>query len=172
MPFFQLKTSNKTIRFHYYTSAAPVTVAAFNQQLPFTLTLMHARTSGHEIWTDKAPVLNIIQENASIFTQPGEVVIGPLNPTRTKTSGCLGIYYGEGKGLDACNIFAKVFDEDLDILKELGEEIWKKGGQKIIFETLSEEEEIIAAYDKAKAKKQKSSPADDVFSRIERKKRR
>ena len=138
MPGFQLKTHNKTIRFRYYTDASPITVAAFNQQLPFTLTLMHARLSGQEIWTNKAPLLDIIQENASVFTVPGEVVIGPLKLTRTKTSGCLGIYYGEGKGLDACNIFAKVFDEDLHLLQELGEEIWKKGEQSITFEKLDE----------------------------------
>jgi len=98
---------------------------------------MHARISGQEIWTDHAPVLDIIQENASVFTEPGEVVIGPLKPARTKTTGCLGIYYGEGKGLDACNIFAKVIDEDLMLLKELGEEIWKKGEQPAILEELT-----------------------------------
>ena len=138
MPNFLLKTPNKTIRFRYYIEAAPVTVEAFNQQLPVTITLIHARVSGQEIWTDKAPQLNIIQENASVFTQPGEVVIGPINPTRTKTAGCLGIYYGEGQGLDACNIFAKVFDEDLPMLKELGEEIWKRGELSVIFECMSE----------------------------------
>ena len=41
---------------------------------------------------------------------------------------------GEGKGLDACNIFAKVVDEDLKLLKELGEEIWKQGAQQVTFE--------------------------------------
>ena len=134
MPGFLLKTPNKTIRFNYYTEAAPVTVEAFDTQLPFTLTLMHARVSGQEIWTDHAPVLDIIQENASVFTKHGEVVIGPLKPARIKTAGCLGIYYGEGKGLDACNIFAEGLDEDLPLLKELGEEIWKQGAQQVTFE--------------------------------------
>jgi hypothetical protein len=137
MPNFLLKTPNKTIRFRYYIEAAPVTVEAFNQQLPVTITLIHARVSGQEIWTDKAPQLNIIQENASVFTQPGEVVIGPINPIRTKTAGCLGIYYDEGKGLDACNIFAKVFDEDLLLLKKLGEEIWKQGEQSVTIERVA-----------------------------------
>lgn len=48
----------------------------------------------------------------------------------------MGIYYGEGKGLDAANVFAKVFDEDLQLLKTLGEEIWKNGTQEIKFENL------------------------------------
>ena len=82
MPDFVLKTPNKTIRFRYYADAAPVTVEAFNNQLPIKLTLIHARVSGLEIWTDNAPALNIIQENASVFTEPGEVVIGPQKPAR------------------------------------------------------------------------------------------
>jgi hypothetical protein len=48
--------------------------------------------------------------------------------------GGIGIYYGEGRGLDACNIFARVYEEDMLLLKELGEQIWKKGEQRIRFE--------------------------------------
>lgn len=127
---------NKTIRFKYYMDVAPVTSQAFNTLLPFTRSFFHARVSGQEIWIDNTPVLDIIQENASVFTEPGEVVFGPLKPVRAKTSNCIGIYYGEGKGLDACNIFAKVFDEDLEILKTLGDNIWKNGTQEITFEAL------------------------------------
>jgi hypothetical protein len=137
MTGFQLKTQNaEIIRFRFYTDAAPVTVAAFAEKLPFSRTFMHARVSGQEIWIDDAPQLDIIQENASVFTVPGEIVIGPSKPERTKTSGCLGIYYGEGKGLDACNIFGKVYDEDLALLQNLGEHIWKNGSQILVFEEL------------------------------------
>jgi len=137
MTGFILKTSNnKIIRFNYYLDAAPVTSDAFAALLPFTRTFIHARVSGQEIWTDNAPSLDIIQENASVFTEPGEVVFGPLKPLRTKTSNCMGIYYGEGKGLDCCNIFAKVFDEDRELLKALGEAIWKHGEQEVTFEKL------------------------------------
>jgi hypothetical protein len=138
MDGFFIRTKNNTvIRFSYYTEAAPTTVTAFNQQLPFSRVFMHARVSGQEFWIDNAPVLDIIQENASVFTTPGEVVIGPLKPTRAKTSGCMGIYYGEGKGLDCCNIFAKVFDEDFELLKTLGENIWKHGEQELHFEKMN-----------------------------------
>ena len=136
MTGFQLKTAeNKTIRFRYYEDAL-ITSKAFDALLPFTRTFMHARVSGQEIWIDNAPELDIIQENASVFTEPGEVVYGPLKPARTKTSNCMGIYYGEGKGLDCCNIFAKVFDEDMSLLKELGEQVWKQGMQELTFEKL------------------------------------
>lgn len=134
---FTIRTANNTvIRFEFYHDAAPITVTAFSKALPFSQTFLHARVSGQEIWTDKAPVLEIIQENASVFTEPGEVVIGPKNPNRTRTSGCMGIYYGEGRGLDACNIFAKVIDEDFALLKKLGHKIWTKGEEVIGFEIL------------------------------------
>lgn len=137
MPGFIIRTKNqKIIRFGYYDQAAPVTVAAFAKLLPFTRVFFHARVSGQEIWTDHAHGLDIIQENSSVFTEPGEIVLGPLKPVRTKTYDCLGIYYGEGRGLDCCNIFGKVVDEDMPLLKELGEEIWKTGSQQLTFEAI------------------------------------
>ncbi|MFM9983686.1 MAG: DUF3830 family protein [Flavobacteriales bacterium] len=125
---------DQEIRFGYYLEEAPITCSAFDELLPFEKTFLHARISGQEIWTDKASPLNIIQENASVFTEPGEVVYGPLKPKRASTSNCMGIYYGPGKGLDACNIFACVLNEDKELLKILGEEIWKKGEQLVRFE--------------------------------------
>lgn len=134
MTGFILTTPQKvTIRFILYEEDAPVTSKAFLSLLPFSRTFMHARTSGQEIWIDNAPALDIIQENASVFTEPGEVVFGPLKPKRTRTSNCMGIYYGEGKGLDACNIFARVHEEDRDLLKALGEDIWRNGQQELHF---------------------------------------
>ena len=137
MQGFVIKTEdNIIIRFHFYMEEAPVTCNAFIDELPFTRTFVHARFSGQEIWISDAPELDIIQENASIFTDPGEVVIGPLKPSRVKTAKCLGIYYGEGKGLDSANVFAKVFDEDLHLLITLGEQVWKHGQQQLTFEVL------------------------------------
>ena len=124
---------NKKIRFTFYNEAAPVTSSAFASILPFTKKFFHARVSGQEIWIDDVQPIDIIQENASVFTEPGEVVFGPLKPARTKTANCLGIYYGEGKGLDCANIFAKVFDEDMELLKTIGNEIWKLGAQELTF---------------------------------------
>ncbi|MBL7765932.1 MAG: DUF3830 family protein [Chitinophagaceae bacterium] len=125
-----------SIRFRYYNEEAPQTVAAFHRALPFSKSMMHARISGMEIWTDEAPSLFIPQENASVFCLPGEVVIGPALPARCKTSQCMGIYYGEGKGLDACNIFAIVLEEDRTLLAALGERIWKKGMMEVKFNRL------------------------------------
>jgi hypothetical protein len=138
MKTFIVRTKdNKVIRFRYYEADAPQTYSAFLRSLPFKRIFKHARISGEEIWTDIAPEMDVIQENASVFTEPGEVVYGPLKPSRTKTRNAMGIYYGEGKGLDAANIFAKVYDEDMPLLKSLGESIWKEGQQELSFENHS-----------------------------------
>ena len=134
---FRIRTRDgHLIRFRYYEDDAPITSRAFHALLPFTRTYFHARTSGHEFWTDEAPTLNIIQENASVFCLPGEAGISPILPKRLRTAGMMGIYYGEGRGLDATNIFAKVIDDDFEILLELGNQIWKSGEQPLIFESL------------------------------------
>lgn len=121
------------IRFRLYEQEAPVTCAAFTALLPFTRMFLHASVSGQEIWTGQAPPLDIIQENASVFTLPGEVVYGPLHPARARTSNCMGIYYGAGKGLDSCNIFAIVLEEDRQLLEQLGKDIRENGKQELIF---------------------------------------
>jgi hypothetical protein len=132
MKGFKITTAdNQEIKFEFYLDAAPVTSKAFIDILPFKRTFYHARVSGQEIWIDNVPQLDIIQENASVFTQQGEVVFGPTKPVRTKTANCFGIYYGEGKGLDACNIFAKVIDSDRQKLVDLGNHIWKNGSQEL-----------------------------------------
>ncbi|NVO21218.1 MAG: DUF3830 family protein [Bacteroidetes bacterium] len=132
MKGFKIITSdNQEIKFEFYLDAAPVTSNAFNGILPFTRTFYHAKVSGQEIWIDNVPKLEIIQENASVFTEPGEVVFGPTMPIRTKTANCFGIYYGDGKGLDACNIFARVIESDKQKLIDLGNSIWKNGSQDL-----------------------------------------
>jgi hypothetical protein len=135
MSTFRIRTKeNETIRFNLYDDAAPVTVEAFIKTLPFKRSFVHARVSGQEIWIYDAPELDIIQENASVYTEPGEIVIGPLKPARAKTAKCMGIYYGDGKGLDCANIFGKVFAEDFQKLIELGDRIWRQGLQELTFE--------------------------------------
>jgi Protein of unknown function (DUF3830) len=130
MTGFKITTSdNQEIRCECYFNTAPVTSKAFLSVLPFTRTFHHARVSGQEIWIDDVPKLDIIQENASVFTEPGEVVFGPTKPIRAKTANCFGIYYGDGKGLDACNIFARVIESDRQKLIDLGNTIWKNGSQ-------------------------------------------
>jgi hypothetical protein len=135
MTGFKITTSDKQeIKFELFIDTAPVTSKAFLSILPFTRTFYHARVSGQEIWIDDVPKLDIIQENASVFTEPGEVVFRPTNPVRAKTANCFGIYYGDGKGLDACNIFAKVIDSDKQKLMDLGNNIWKNGSQELTVE--------------------------------------
>jgi hypothetical protein len=127
---------NQTIRFRFYNDTAPLTAEAFSKILPFSRTFFHARVSGQEIWTDDSPKLDIPQENSSVIPEPGEIAIGPVKPERNKVAGLMGIFYGEGKLIDGGNIFGKVFEEDLALLKELGDKIWKQGAQELKFEIL------------------------------------
>jgi hypothetical protein len=131
---FQIKTEDsQIIRFNTYAEA-PLTSVSFLKALPFTRIFFHARISGYEIWIDDAPILDIIQENASVFVEPGEIVIGTKSPGRNKIAGCIGIFYGEGKLLDAGNIFGRVLEEDMPLLKILGDNIWRTGAQELNFE--------------------------------------
>jgi hypothetical protein len=135
-PGFQIITPDgNKIRFLYYTETTE-TASAFEKHLPFSREFMHARLSGFEIWIDTAPLLEIPQENASIFAEAGEVVIAPVKPQRNKIWGCMGIFYGEGRLLDAGNIFGKVHAEDFEKLKLLGDQTWRKGGQILHFEKI------------------------------------
>jgi len=139
MTGFKIVTKEGTeIHFKFYLDDAPVTCKAFEEILPFTRMFYHARVSGHEIWIDNVPPLDIIQENASVFAGPGEVVVGPSKPSRVKTANCFGIYYGEGRGLDAANIFARVIDADMKKLEDLGDSIWKNGPQELRIEGFKE----------------------------------
>jgi len=123
------------INFAYYLDEAPLSAAAFDELLPFSLGFYHARTSGQEFWVANAFTFNVPQENASVFTEPGEVVLGPMKPVRAKAmNGSIGVYYGEGKGLDAANIFARVQPQDAEALRQLGEKIWKEGMQELRFD--------------------------------------
>jgi len=136
--FIIVTPDNQTISFKLYHDAAPKTAEAFINALPFSQTFFHAKLSGQEIWTDKGPGLDIIQENASVFAEPGEIAIGPMQPERNKIANCIGIFYGEGKLLDCGNIFGKVFDEDLLLLQQLGDDIWKKGAMELMFKVIPE----------------------------------
>jgi hypothetical protein len=138
MTGFLIRTQdNQTIRFRFYNDTAPLTSDAFSKMLPFSRIFFHARVSGQEIWTDDSPKLDIPQENSSVFAEPGEIAIGPVKPERNKVAGLMGIFYGEGKLIDSANIFGKVLDEDMALLKEFGDKIWKLGAQELKFENLA-----------------------------------
>jgi len=140
MTCFLIRTKDdQIIRFRFYNELAPETSNAFSTYLPFSKIFFHARVSGQEIWIDNAPALAIVQENSSVFAEPGEIVIGPVNPSRNKVAGFMGIFYGEGKLIDGGNIFGKVFEDDMTLLKTLGDKIWKQGAQELRFESLPEE---------------------------------
>lgn len=93
MTGFKITTQEgNEIRFSFLIDEAFITYAPFKRILPFTRTFNSARISGQKIWIEDAPQVDIIQENSSVFTEPGEVVFGRSKPIRTKTAYCFGIY--------------------------------------------------------------------------------
>jgi hypothetical protein len=118
------------IKFKLYTDNAPVTCGALVKILPIEVTLLHARTSGEEIWTPDGPELQIGLENATTNIESGEIGIAPVHP-RNKISKCLVISYGQAKLFDCANIFGQVLKEDESNLKELGNKIWIEGKQTV-----------------------------------------
>jgi len=118
------------IKFKLYIADAPVTCEALAKLLPLEVTLLHARTSGEEIWTPDGPELQIGLENATVNIESGEIGIAPVHP-RNKISKCLVISYGQAKLFDCANIFGQVLKEDESKLTELGNKIWTEGKQTV-----------------------------------------
>lgn len=118
------------IKFKLYTDDAPMTCSTIVEILPIEITLFHARTSGEEIWTPDGPELKIALENATVNIEAGEIGIAPTHP-RNKISKCLVVSYGQAKLFDCANIFGKVFPEDENKLKDLGNRIWTEGKQSV-----------------------------------------
>ena len=84
MTGFKLVTKDGVeIHFKFYLDEAPVTCKAFHEDPSFHQGVLSCPCLGHgdsESTTYRA--LDIIQENASVFAEPGEVVVGPSRPTR------------------------------------------------------------------------------------------
>jgi hypothetical protein len=131
MTILSLRTlTGMEIKFKLYTDDAPVTCESFGKILPLEIHLLHAKTSGEELWTPDGPELQIALENATVNIESGEIGIAPIHP-RNRISRCLVISYGQAKLFDCANIFGKVFKEDEGKLKDLGSKIWTEGKQAV-----------------------------------------
>lgn len=126
----------QAIPFEYNLRFAVETCEAFDELLPFSCVFKHVETSGPELWTENAPVLDILQQYSTAQAEAGEVLLGPVQPLRNRISGSLRIFYGEGQSLDAGNVFARVFKGELDKLAALGNRIRKEGSLELSFEQL------------------------------------
>jgi hypothetical protein len=123
-------TTGTEIKFRLLLEEAPITCDTLAKIIPLEITLLHARTSGEEIWTPDGPELKIGLENATVNIESGEIGIAPIHP-RNKISKCLVISYGQAKLFDCANIFGQVLKEDEDNLKMLGNKIWTEGKQMV-----------------------------------------
>src|SRR3989344_5474873 len=122
-----------SIRFNLYKKEAPATCDAFIKVLPLEVDALQARFAGEEIWVKDGPSLNIPQENSTVNLKIGELGYAPPSP-RNEIGRSIAIVYGEAKLSDCVNVFAYVYGEDLENLKQLGEKIWAQGKTILSFE--------------------------------------
>jgi hypothetical protein len=112
--------NDKTVRAFLYEKEAPITSKAFLKKLPIRLRFFHTKNTGTEILCEEGPLLNTPQENISVY--------------RIGFKGCMSIIYGTMPKPRKCmNIFARIIDEDLETLEQIGLLIWKEGAQKLDF---------------------------------------
>lgn len=127
--------NDKTVRAFLYEKEAPITSKAFLKKLPIRLRFFHTKNTGTEILCEEGPLLNTPQENISVYRIQGELGIGvPTARSHTGFKGCMSIIYGTMPKPRKCmNIFARIIDEDLETLEQIGLLIWKEGAQKLDF---------------------------------------
>src|SRR5688572_21261613 len=101
MASFSINLDNDmTIRFQCYVEDAPVTSTAFLSFMPLAKMFSPVLVTGLALWFDDRPPVDLIQEDASLFPKPGDVVSGPSIPSRPLRGRCFRIGSGACKGLD------------------------------------------------------------------------
>lgn len=121
------------IRFRLYNKKAPITCEGILKSLPISEKAFQARFAGEEIWIKDGPALNIPKENSTKKPKIGGLGYAPNNP-KSEVTRNIAIIYGEAKLVGSVNIFARVYEEDLNKLKKLGEKIWLKGARELKLE--------------------------------------
>ncbi len=129
--------SEKGESFHadVFEKEAPSTSKAFLAILPARIRLFHARFAGEEIFTEEGPLLDIPLENATNKLRVGEIGVFARSPRSPKGfKGGIAIVYGRDAHLIGCpNVFARIEERDLAVLKKVGLRIWKGGAEEFLF---------------------------------------
>ena len=124
--------------FHFRAEAnpaAPATVAAFLELLPYRARLIHTRWSGEACWVPMDTMnLGVRHENATSFPSVGDVLFYPGRVSETEILFAYGACCFSSKlGQLAGNHFLTVV-EGREHLRELGEKTLWEGAQDVLFE--------------------------------------
>jgi hypothetical protein len=115
--------------------AAPRTVAAFRELLPYRQKIIQARWSGFSAWVPLGDFrLDVPFENATAYPSPGEILFYPGGYSETEILFPYGrTAFASELGQLAGNHFLTV-TEGQEQFKELGRRVVWEGAQDILFE--------------------------------------
>lgn len=117
---------------------ATTTTACLQAVLPMERTVWQARWAGREIFVpvdlpEKPP-----RERQSIRAETGDVIYFREWPDAYDHTGfeAIGLFYGpeivrEWRGDAPVNVFARIDPAEWDLLAEIGERVWRQGGEAV-----------------------------------------
>lgn len=118
-------------------SDAPRTLDAVRTIIPFSGMVYHSRWSGREVNTMIHTGERVPLENHTIQTAPGDVIYWrEWERDVADVNEAIAVYYGAEltryhRGEQFVNVFGRVSTEYWDLLSEIGERIWKQGGERL-----------------------------------------
>lgn len=118
----------------FETVAAPKTVSAFLEVLPFSGQIVHVRWSGEGVWIPLGERdFGVGYENATSHPHPGQIILYPGGLSETEILIAYGsVDFSSKVGQLAGNHFITLTD-GLDQLPELGRTVLYGGAQDILF---------------------------------------
>ena len=110
---------------------------------PLKATVYQARWSGREIFSAIALPKKPPRENQTIRAAKGDVIYFCEWPGSYDFTGfeAIGMFYGneivrEWRGDSPVNVFARIDSSQFPLLETIGERVWRKGGEAIMFSVI------------------------------------
>lgn len=117
---------------------APKTALAVKSEAPIEATVYQARWSGREVAVPVKFKNKPARENQSIRANIGDVIYFQEWGDSYDNSGFenIGIFYGpeivrEWRGDAPVNVFGRIDPAQYDLLREIGDRVWRQGGEAI-----------------------------------------
>ena len=123
-----------TFAARFEIAAAPKTVAAFRERMPFEGKIVHVRWSGEGVWVPLGDMdFGVGYENHTSHPAPGHVLLYPGGISETEIIIAYGgVDFSSKMGQLAGNHFITLIN-GLENLPELGRRVLWEGAQSIIF---------------------------------------
>lgn len=120
---------------HFETTAAPKTVAAFKQHLPYISQIVHVRWSGEGVWVPLGTTdFGVGYENHTSYPAPGHMILYPGGISETEILLAYGgVHFASKMGTLAGNHFLTL-TTGLEQLAALGERVLWHGAQPLRIE--------------------------------------